>query len=109
LHNLIELRLRLLERRRQHSRLGNALRFGLLRERFGTGAGIAQIRQEPSQIEFISIGKNVNCRNRSVQRQIIVHHPGELLADFALQQNRACGGHRKQQQKGEGQCHDLAA
>jgi hypothetical protein len=29
-----------------------------LRERPGTGAGIAQIRREPSQIEFIPIGKN---------------------------------------------------
>jgi hypothetical protein len=61
--------------RSRQSRLGNALRFASLRERPGTSAGIAQIRQEPSQIEFISVGKNINCRNRSVQRQVIVHHP----------------------------------
>ncbi|HEX3522091.1 MAG TPA: hypothetical protein VHT52_08390 [Stellaceae bacterium] len=81
----------------------------MLRERPGTGAGIAQIRREPSQIEFIPIGKNINCRNRSVQRQVIVYHPRDLLADFGLQQNRGCGCHREQQEKGEGQCHDLAA
>ena len=109
LHNLIELLFRLFEGRRQHSGLAKALRLALLRDRSGIGPGVAQIRREPQQIELIPVGEDIDCSNRGVQRQVIVHHAGELLADFALQQKRRRSRHRKQQEKAKGQRHDLAA
>jgi hypothetical protein len=109
LHNLIELRFRLLEGRRQHSGLAKALLLAALRDRSRIGPGVAQIRREPPQNQLISVGKDVDCSNRGIQRQVIVDHAGELLADLALQQNRGRSRHRKQQEETKGQCDDLAA
>ena len=108
-HNLVELRFRLLEGRRQHTGLTQALRLALLGKHFVTSPGVAQIGREPPQVELISVGEDIDCSNRGIQRQIIVDDARELLADLALQQNRCSGRHCKQQEKAKGQCHNLAA
>ena len=56
-----------------------------------------------------TLGDVIDRSDRGIQRQVIIHHAGELFADFALQENRRRGGHRKEQKKAKRQCHDLAA
>jgi hypothetical protein len=86
LHDLIELRFRLLEGRRQHSGLAHALGLALLRDRRGIGTGLAQIRGQPPQIQLVPIGEDIDRGYHCVQRQVIVDYGGEMLADPVLQQ-----------------------
>ena len=98
-----------MEGRRQHGGLTQALRLALLGEHFVTSPGVAQIGREPPQVELISVSEDIDRANRGIQRQVIVDHSGEMLADPVLQQQRSRSRHRKQQQKAKGQCHDFAA